>query len=65
MRRDGHRCVLTGFQDYNHPSPDKNTPRFFLEACHILRIEIGRVDTDPESDSVSCSMQAILLSKLT
>ena len=57
MKRDGHQCILTGFQDISHPSPDKNTPRVFLEACHILlRRDICIPDTDRESDSVGCPM---------
>ncbi|KJA21512.1 hypothetical protein HYPSUDRAFT_723569 [Hypholoma sublateritium FD-334 SS-4] len=53
MKQDGHRCILTGFQDSGHPSPDKNIPPVFLKACHILQVRtaIGKIDKDHRSGS--------------
>ncbi len=53
MKRDGYSCILTGVQGVAHPSPDQNTPLFYLEACHILRRAVGKFDDkDHNSDSV-------------
>jgi len=49
--RDGHKCVLIGYQDTDHPFPDENIPSVFLKACHILLGAVSKFDEDPKSDS--------------
>ncbi|KDR80327.1 hypothetical protein GALMADRAFT_242700 [Galerina marginata CBS 339.88] len=56
MMRDGHRCILTGFQSVNHPFPDKNALSLFLEVVHIFRRAVGNFDEDTESDSYISAM---------
>ena len=52
LKRDGHKCVLTGFKGTSHPALDGSDPLVYLQASHILRRSIGNFEKDHTSASV-------------
>ena len=51
-KRDGYKCVVTGYKDVTHPQRNESDPDFFLQASHILRRSIANYDNDHTSASV-------------
>ena len=60
MKRDGYKCVVTGYKDFTHPKLDESDPEMYLHASHILRRAIGSYKNEHTSDSVGhLSVQSI------